>query len=125
MSNVVQLSDHLKLTPQPVPFQPYRRWKEAMAHRDLAEAACLVAWWDFRNAESDFGKESSEWWAAKAAYGDTLVLPRVIATSRAMMTPAPDIKTLKWKLRARKHDGGHPKWENAIMADRERLDYWN
>lgn len=99
-------------------LKPFRSWQEAMARVDFADARERVAWAEFLKAQTDFGKESPQ---AEGAYAEFAACFPARVYSRAMMTPAPDAKALRWKNKARKIGGGHPLWDNAIAADEERL----
>lgn len=120
MGNVISLSDH-QSAGLPEWARPFRRWGEAMAHVDFANAASSVAWHAYKSAIEDFDRDTEVANRLYAEYCDRYI-PRVIAVSRAMMTPAPDLKALKWKRRCRRMEGGHPFWENAIEADSRRLE---
>lgn len=117
--NIVSLQRR-RLERLPEIIRPFRRWSEAMPHVDLAEAVERVAWAEYTNAVEDHGKDSEAARAAYEAYTDAF-LPRVVATSRAMMTPAPDAKALRWKQICREMAGGSTFWDEAIEADCSRL----
>jgi hypothetical protein len=101
-------------------LSPYRSWGEGREMCDQLHAEEMLAWFRYRHAEEDHGNESTE---ARQAYEGFLdcFKPRLEATYRLMITPAPDIKALQWKERARAMAGGCAEWDAAIKRDRQRF----
>ena len=91
-----------------------------MANIEAADALEQVSFFNYKNALTDLGPDDPITIEAHQAFKDGH-LPRLWATYRAMITPAPHVRALRWKERRCKAFGGSPKWDAAIEADRRRL----
>lgn len=92
-------------------------WSCGMRYVNAAAADRQLHWLRHLIAQDEGRDAASEEMAARHAERR-----HYDACDRQMRIPAPSIGALRWKEDTRQYDGGRPEWEDAIAADKARLE---